>query len=87
MKALGIVRRIDELGRIVIPKEVRKAQGWEAGTTMEMFMDGNKVVMQPFEDTREKQKMIEMLNDAKRHSDIGSERKIEKVINYLKGVN
>ncbi len=86
MKALGIVRKIDDLGRVVIPKEVRNSQGWETGHAMEMFMDGNKLVLQSFEDDRERQKMVEILNDAKIYSDIGSERKIDKVINYLKGV-
>ncbi|HLR59640.1 MAG TPA: AbrB family transcriptional regulator, partial [Pseudogracilibacillus sp.] len=40
MKALGIVRKIDDLGRVVIPKEVRISQGWEPGHSMEMFMSG-----------------------------------------------
>ena len=31
MKATGIVRRIDDLGRVVIPKEIRRKQRWEFG--------------------------------------------------------
>jgi len=37
MMPLGIVRKIDELGRIVIPKEVRRQQGWKSGQPLEMF--------------------------------------------------
>ncbi len=45
MKSLGVVRKLDELGRIVIPKEVRNSQGWESGTPMEMFMQGECLVV------------------------------------------
>lgn len=37
MIPLGIVRKIDDLGRIVIPKEVRRQQGWKTGQPLEMF--------------------------------------------------
>ncbi len=49
MKSLGIVRRLDELGRIVIPKEIRTKLGTGAGTPMEMFMQGaNEIVIRPY---------------------------------------
>ena len=37
MKATGIVRRIDELGRVVIPKEIRRTQRIPQGDTLEIF--------------------------------------------------
>lgn len=37
MKATGIVRRIDELGRIVIPKEIRRTQRIHQGDSLEIF--------------------------------------------------
>ena len=37
MKATGIVRRIDELGRIVIPKEIRRTQRIRQGDSLESF--------------------------------------------------
>lgn len=64
MKALGIVRNIDHLGRIVVPKEVRKIQGWDANTPMEMFMDGNKLVIQEYRKDTENQEMIKQLETA-----------------------
>lgn len=39
MKATGIVRRIDDLGRIVIPKEIRRTMGVREGDPLEMFID------------------------------------------------
>ena len=37
MKATGIVRRIDELGRVVIPKEIRRTQRIRQGDALEIF--------------------------------------------------
>ena len=39
MKATGIVRRIDDLGRVVIPKEIRRSMGVTEGDPIEMFID------------------------------------------------
>lgn len=39
MRATGIVRRIDDLGRIVIPKEIRKNLGVKEGDPFEIFVD------------------------------------------------
>ena len=41
MKATGIIRRIDELGRIVIPKEIRKSLRIKEGENLEIFVDNN----------------------------------------------
>lgn len=45
MKATGIVRHIDTLGRIVIPKELRKTQGIKEGDPMEFYVDGKSIVL------------------------------------------
>lgn len=53
MRATGIVRRIDDLGRIVIPKEIRRLIfGTESaeGKPMEFFMDGDSIVLKKYED-------------------------------------
>ena len=41
MKSTGIVRRIDELGRVVIPKELRRTMRLREGEEMEVFTDDN----------------------------------------------
>ena len=63
MKALGIVRSIDPLGRLVIPAEVRKAQGWDAHAPMEMFMDGDKLVIQVYRKEQEKNELVQHLDN------------------------
>lgn len=45
MKATGIVRRIDELGRVVIPKEIRRTQHIRQGTPLEIFTTGDGEVI------------------------------------------
>lgn len=44
MKATGIVRRIDDLGRIVIPKEIRRTIGIREGESLEIFIEGEDTV-------------------------------------------
>ena len=49
MKATGIVRRIDELGRVVIPKEIRRTQRIRQGDALEIFTDaGGEVVFKKY---------------------------------------
>ncbi len=44
MKNIGIVRRVDDLGRIVIPKEIRRGLCVEEGEALEIFVDGENIV-------------------------------------------
>lgn len=45
MKATGVVRRIDELGRIVIPKEVRKTLRIREGENLEIYIDDQENII------------------------------------------
>lgn len=48
MRAIGIMRRFDELGRIVVPKEIRRSLGVKEGDWMEMFIGGNgELILRP----------------------------------------
>ena len=48
MKSTGIVRRVDELGRIVIPMEVRRYFGIDVKDPVEIFIDKNRIVLKKF---------------------------------------
>lgn len=49
MKATGIIRRIDDLGRIIIPKEIRRNMNIREGDPMEIYLDGdNRVVFEKY---------------------------------------
>ncbi len=45
MKSTGVVRRIDELGRIVIPKEIRRNLGIHDGENVEIFTDSDSIIL------------------------------------------
>ena len=45
MKATGIVRNVDELGRIVIPKEMRKKMEISSNDPVEIFVEGDKIIL------------------------------------------
>lgn len=46
MKSTGVVRKIDELGRIVLPSELRRVFGIREGDELEISVDGETVILQ-----------------------------------------
>ena len=48
MKSTGIVRNLDQLGRLVIQKETRKAISLNDGDPIEMFTDGDKIILKKY---------------------------------------
>ena len=49
MKSTGIIRKVDELGRIVLPIEIRRKLDIEERDELEIFMDNDQIVLQKFE--------------------------------------
>ena len=49
MKATGIVRKLDELGRVVIPKEIRNKLDIEEKDPIEIYLDGTAIILKKFE--------------------------------------
>ena len=49
MKSLGIVRKVDELGRIVLPIETRKRLELAAGDGVEIFVEKDRVILKKYE--------------------------------------
>lgn len=49
MKSTGIIRRVDELGRVVIPIELRNKFGIAEKDPIEIFVDGSNIVLKKFE--------------------------------------
>ena len=45
MKSTGIVRGIDSLGRIVLPKELRTSMHLDTDTKLEIFVDGDAIIL------------------------------------------
>lgn len=51
MKSTGIVRRIDEMGRIVLPAELRRTLDIGDKENMEIFVDGSNIVLKKYSPT------------------------------------
>lgn len=48
MKATGIIRRIDDLGRVVIPKEIRRTMNIREGEPLEIFLEDGGVIFKKY---------------------------------------
>lgn len=48
MKSTGIVRKVDKLGRVVIPIEVRRTLGIKEKDPIEIFIDGEQIVLKKY---------------------------------------
>lgn len=51
MKSTGVVRKIDELGRIVLPSELRKVFGIREGDQLDISVQGEQIILQKRQDT------------------------------------
>lgn len=49
MKSTGIVRKVDELGRVVIPIELRRTLGIEVKDALEIYVDAERIVLKKYE--------------------------------------
>ena len=48
MKSTGIVRKVDELGRIVLPIELRRTLDVDVKDALEIFVDGNTIMLKKY---------------------------------------
>lgn len=49
MKSTGIVRKVDELGRVVIPIELRRTLQISEKDALEIYVDGEKIILKKYE--------------------------------------
>ena len=90
MKATGIVRRIDDLGRVVIPKEIRRTCNIREGDPLEIFLQDDGVVFKKYIPTY-RDDLMTTLQDAADYYDNSEEdrvtaeqlRKIAKEVDAL----
>lgn len=90
MKATGIVRRVDDLGRIVIPKEIRRQLGVSENTPMELYLEDKSLVIRKY-DTNNciKDRLDEFKSvfyDSREDLDSETANAIEVHINALLGI-
>lgn len=58
MKATGIVRKVDPLGRITLPKELRDIYGLDSGARMEVFTSNDGLVIRKYQESEETKQLI-----------------------------
>lgn len=49
MKATGIVRKVDELGRVVVPVELRRTLGIDIKDPLEIYVDSDSILLKKYE--------------------------------------
>ena len=49
MKTTGIIRKVDELGRIVVPIELRNKLNIDVRDEVEIYVEGNSIILKKFE--------------------------------------
>jgi transcriptional pleiotropic regulator of transition state genes len=49
VKSTGIVRKVDELGRVVIPIELRRTLGIDVKDSLEIYVDSEKIILKKYE--------------------------------------
>lgn len=89
MKTTGIIRRIDELGRIVIPKELRKNLRIDNGESLEIFVDEESIILKkysPIENLNTiAERYVNVFNQVIKHNIIVTDRnKIVAIAGNLK---
>ena len=64
MSTTGIVRRIDELGRIVIPKEMRKNLRIRNGDNLEILVEGDNIILKKYSHIENLENIANMYADS-----------------------
>lgn len=85
VQPLAIIRKIDELGRIVIPMEVRRINGLTPGTPMEMFAVDGGVVIKKYVAAEEKTEVVSALKVVLEQESGMNKAVIEKAIAFIEG--
>ena len=76
LKSTGVVRKVDELGRIVIPIELRRTMGIEEKDALEIYVDSEKIIFLQEEvkkvhvDKSLNSYIVDIVNQTRKHPDI-----------------
>ena len=78
MKATGVIRRIDDLGRIIIPKEIRRAMRIKEGDPLEIFTTSDgEIIFKPYQ---EDSRVVDNFIEAFKEMDITDKKEIVKML-------
>lgn len=69
MKSTGMTRKVDDLGRVVLPIELRRVLGIEPKDTLEIFVDGENVILRKYRSNEDKLDIMQELDNVFKYSD------------------
>lgn len=79
MKETGIIRRVDDLGRVVIPKEIRRNLGIREGDPLEIFVDNGVICLIKYQ-PKEIKKILDDIEELKNYTlDYGTSSQEQRV--------
>lgn len=84
MKATGIVRKVDELGRVVIPIELRRTLGVDVRDPLEIFVNGDQIILQKYAPDTEKEYVIGKLGQIQAKAKQEDKEILELAIKLIK---
>lgn len=90
MRATGIVRRVDDLGRVVIPKEIRRSMGIKEGEPLEIYLEDDAVIFRRYsynlvDEVKRVAELIECNCNADRETMADISRMLSTVAELVKG--
>lgn len=85
MKATGVVRRIDDLGRLCLPKEIRRTLHIAPGDPIEFFVDDNSIILHRYDSYGDMQQLLDNMEHKIRLSDtLIPGKQLNKLLDKLK---
>lgn len=86
MKSTGIVRRMDDLGRICIPKEIRKMAHVQEGDPFEIFIENETIILKlynPMSEQKILRKMVEVMNELNILNEYELEHEVDQLLKKI----
>jgi AbrB family looped-hinge helix DNA binding protein len=85
MKATGVVRRLDDLGRLCLPKEIRRTLHISPGDPIEFFVDDNSIILRRYDSYGDMQQLLDNMERNIRLSDtLITSKQLNKLLDKLK---
>jgi AbrB family looped-hinge helix DNA binding protein len=83
-KATGYIRKIDKLGRVVLPAQIRKENGWTEGTQLEILTTPEGIVLKEFFSAGGRKQAVKKFESiVSSLTDLESEEVLEQVNKYI----
>lgn len=85
MRETGIIRRIDDLGRVVIPREIRKQFGIKEGDQLEIFVNKDEIILKKYDVSIGMKELVRRLDNE--FSDVKGDMETEIANNIYKHIS